>query len=295
MNHVTFLQRIAGVAAPPRLPTYLVALAGRGGQVLDPGDRASLHPLIVPLVREPSGAVQGLLRWPTAPTGLPLPVVRQGGEPHDRWTLELVATSVDQALHRELATRDASGESFAPALLDELARAEPLYAPGQFVASGLSLAAYRLLRIGETHAFFEQLAERHLAKQAPLAAQVTADRSIRVAPGWARPMAYRALLLDRLGEHEQARDSAASALADPVWTLGHPFDRVATIAGWQKISGEPFRRLARAQSKLPADRAAHLLDALAVEGGDWSQDRSELAELYAQAGLDAVAALVRAV
>jgi hypothetical protein len=282
-------QAVAGVVAPPRLRAYRVLLAGLGFELLDPDDRAGLHPLLVPIARAPSGATVGLLCWPTAPPGFPVPVAQQASEPDRRFTLDFVAPSVDVALHRELALRDVAGDPLPSLDPEDLA---PVYAAGAVAASGLPIAAYRLTQIGETHAFHEELVERHLARGATLAAQVTADRALRVAPGWARPMAFRALLFARLGDLEQARDSAAAALADPVWTLGHPFAEVAALAGWRAISSAPFRRLADDLGKPPADRAAHLLDALAVEGGDWGAERRRLAALYAEAGLGATAALV---
>jgi len=292
MNHADFLSGIAGVPAPARLRAYLALLAGQGSQILAPTERRDLHPLVVPLARDGAGAVVGLLCWPTAPPGFPLPVVRQSAVPALRWTLELLASSVDQALHRELVCRDARGEPVPESWASDPEGGEPLYRSGDLAASGLPLAVYRLTRVGETFAFFEDLISRHLEGGATMAALVTSDRLLRIAPGWARPMAVRARLLASLGEPEQARDSAAAALADPVWTLGLPFAEVATIAGWTSVSAEPFRRLAADVRKPPADRAAHLLDAIAVEGGAWSTERLALADLYRQAGLHSTARMV---
>jgi hypothetical protein len=293
VNHADFLHDLAGVRPPPRLNAWLVSLAGAGCTVVEPGAADNVHPLVVPAAREPDGSLIGLLCWPTAPESLPLPVVRQ--RPGDLgWTLELVAESVDQALHRELALRDAMGEDEPVALLEAVHRDGPLYSWGAVRQAGMNLAVYRLTQIGESHHFFEELVERHLDRGAGLAAMVTADRAARVAPGWARPMAFRALLLARLGEMDQARDSAAAALADPVWTLGHPFESVARLAGWGAISSDPFRRLADDTSKPIADRAAHLMDAVAVEGGHWDDARDDLARLYRDAGLVRTASLIEA-
>ena len=289
MDTATFLSTVAGVAPPPRLTAWQAILAGSGAEILDPGARAGLHPLVVPVARDPLGAVVGLLCWPTAPEGFPPPVVRQYVQGPRRWSLELVATSVDAAVHRELVARDAAGEALPPADPSDPA---PVYRAGDLAASGLPLASYRLTRIGEVHGFFEELVDRHLERGATMAALVTADRALRVAPGWARPLAFRALLLARLGQDDEARDTAAAALAEPIWTMGHPFGEVAAIAGWRRVTSEPFRRLADDPQKLPADRAAHLLDAVAVEGGDWGRDRDRIAALYAEAGLAGAAALV---
>lgn len=294
MNHATLLQEVVGRPAPARLSVLLTLLAGEGHEIVEPHPPAALHPLVVPLARARSGNVLGLLCWPTAPRSMPLPLVLHPlADPERRWTLDLIATSVDQAVHRVLALREVAGETLSETLLRHVNEPGVLYESGQLAGSGLSEAAYRVMRIGETHTFYEDLVNQHLERGATTAAMVTADRSAEIAPGWARPMAARALLLSQLGEHDQARDSAAAALADPVWTLGHPFAKIAALAGWLSINSQPFRRLATAESKPVADRAAHLLDALAVEGGDWAQGRAELADLYEQAGLDQTAALIR--
>ncbi|TVQ87407.1 MAG: hypothetical protein EA397_19015 [Deltaproteobacteria bacterium] len=294
MNHARFLSEVVGRPPPARLSVLLTLIAGQGFEILPPTPRAAHHPLIVPLALEPEGAAVGLLCWPTAPLTMPLPIVRHPfASAEQRWSLELIACSTDQLVHRLVALRELAGEELPSALLDRINAEGALYLRGQARASGLSEAAYRLVKIGETHAFHEALVRRHLDRGAVTAAMVTADRAAQIAPGWARAMAARAILLDELGEAEQARDSAAAALADPVWTLGHPFARIATLAGWSRISAEPFRRLAAAPSKPLADRAAHLLDAIAVEGGDWAAGRAEVATLYAQAGLAPTAALLR--
>ena len=83
------------------------------------------------------------------------------------------------------------------------------------------------------------------------------------------------------------------ALLEPLWTLGEAVQRATELAGWDKPpSGAPFRELVADSSKLPADRAAHLLDAVCVEGGAWDAARPELGALYREAGLDVVAAFV---
>lgn len=292
MRHAEVLVE-AGVQPPARLQALLTLILGAGGEIRDPRDRDDLHPLVIPLARETTGATLGLLRWPTPPEGMALPVVRQRSEePDHAWTLELVSRSAQAHIHRELALRDFGGESLPQALLEAVDRDGVLYAPGMVRASGLPLQAYLLLKVGETHTFFEALIEKHLQRGDTMAAQVTADRACRQHQGWARPMAARARLLEALGKPEEARDSAAAALADAIWTLGHSFAEIARIAGWTEISGEPFFRLARAEGKSAGDRAAHLMDGTAADKGAWVDIREELAAIYVEAELPAVAALV---
>jgi len=279
-----------GARVPERLPVLLTSLLGAGGTLLDPTDRAGLHPLVLPLVREADGPIIGLLRWPTPDPDTPLPLVRQ--LPDRPEMLDLVSISTDAHLHRHLATREARGEDLPQALLDAVNAPGELYHRGQLAGTGLPLKAYLLLRVGESHAFFEELVEAHLAKGDQTAAAVTADRACRQDHGWARPWVFRAHLLERLGQVDEARDTARLALAEPVWTFGHPFGPLATLAGWDRVTSVAYQKLADNPDKPPADRAAHRMDATSIDGGDWDAIRDELADLYRQAGLEGVAALV---
>ena len=288
MSLEAFLRDVAGVRPPARLAALSMFLAGGAAPVRDPGDRRGLHPLVIPLAGDEKGTL-GLLRWPTALEELPLPVVRVDGR-----GMVLVARSVDEWLHRELATRDARGEGVG-ALLDAANRPGRLYEVGDVARTGLPLPAFLLLKVGVNHEFHEELAEKHLERGDAVAALVTADRSCRVATGWARPHAYRAHLFARLERHEEAAEAARLALIEPVWTLGMPFSPVARRAGWKEpITSVSYRRLASSADKLPLDRAAHLLDAAAVDGTPWDDVRDEIAACYAEAGLAGVARFVRA-
>lgn len=280
----------SGMVVPGRLPVLLTSLMGAGGTVLDPTDRAGLHPLVIPLVREADGPVIGLLRWPTPDPGMDMPIVRQRpGRPE---TLDLVSISTDAHLHRHLAIRESRGEDLPQALLEAVNAPGQLYFAGQLEGSGLPLKAYLLLRVGETHEFFEELIQAHLDKGDETAAAVTADRACRQDHGWARPWVFRAHLLDRLGQTDEARDTARLALAEPIWTFGHPFGPLALLAGWNKVTSIAYQKMANNADKPPADRAAHRMDQAAIDGGDWDSIRDELAGLYRDAGLAGVAGLV---
>lgn len=292
MSHAAFLSDVADATPPTRLEALLRWMALHG-TVVPPTERAGLHPLVVPVGREADGCTLGLLRWPTPHDGMAMPVVRQAAhDPERRWTIELVATDVDTLLLEQLVRADAAGAAVDPRLVEAIDAHGALYAPGTLAASRLPLPAFLLTKVGAVHGFFEPLAEKHLAKGDPVAAKVTADRSCRLSEGWGRPYAYRALLLARLGEHEEARDAAVAAIGEPAWTMFHPFDDVCRIAGWTHKTSIGYRRLLANTKKPAADRAAHLMDAIAVEGGDWDSCRTELAALYAEAGLDAVSRFV---
>ena len=233
------------------------------------------------------GAVLGLLRWPTPPESMPLPLVRQTGP-----QLRLVARSVDAWLHAELAHREARGEDLG-GLARAANRVEALYEPGQRALSGLPLNAYLLTRVGVSSEFFEELIEAHFSRGDVTAALVTADRGCRNTPGWARPLAVRARAYAQAERPEEAADSARLALLQPLWTLGEDPTSTTQLAGWSHApTGAPFRLLADDASKPILDRAAHLLDAVCAEGGDWDGVRPALAALYREAGLDQLSAFV---
>lgn len=287
MNLESFFREVAGLQPPSRLIALRLLLAGADHDLLDPRETAGIFPLLIPLARDDQGHILGFLRWPTPPEGLEPPLVRQAGA-----TLGLVARSLDEWLHSELAQRDAAGEDLG-GLLGAANRPGPLYAPGELAASRLPLPAYLLMRAGVSFGFFEELMAAHREKGDVEAALVTADRALRYAPGWARPHAVRARLYAELGRREEAAEAARAALLEPVWTLGEPVEATALLAGWQApVSSVAWRRLAEDARKLPADRAAHLLDAVSAEGGDWDAARPALAALYREAGLEAVARMV---
>lgn len=203
--------------------------------------------------------------------------------------IQLKSLSVDQWLHRELATRDSRGES-----LGGLGReGEDVYVPGALAASSLPLMAYLLLRVGGQPDLYEDMAGRHLDKGDDMAALVTADRATTAIPGWGSPMHFRMRLLTQLGRTQAAQEAARCTLTEPVWTFGAPFEPVAELAGWPDASSAPYRRLVES-AELPLDKAAHLMDAVAVEGGDWDAAKPELAACYAEAELHDVAAFIAA-
>jgi hypothetical protein len=288
MHPATLIER-AAARPPSRLRELLVLLASGGATLVEPEEVEGVHPLVIPLALEPGGALIGLLRWPADDR---LPVVRQHAAGPRRGGLDLVAPDVDAAVHKALVLRDARGEPLGEAMLAAVNRHNPLYQPGDLARCGLPLNAYLLLRVGEGFAFFDELVELHEERGDTMAAQVTADRACRVAEGWGRPHASRALLLERLGNLEEARDAAAAALAEPLWTLGHPVESIGRLAGWTRFSGDPFRKLALDEQRLPADRAAHHLDAHLLDALPWDLLRPTLVPLYEQAEMPHIAQLV---
>ena len=288
MNYADFLQDTAGLAVPSRLKALLMYFAGTL-ELLSPDHTDGIHPLVIPIGADEDGGIYGFLRWPTPPSTLEIPIVRQVGS-----SIFLLANSTDEMLHRELAWRDAQEDEHPGALLTAANREEPLYEIGDVARTGLPLPAYFLLKVGVPTSFFEELIDGHVERGDEMAAMVTAERACSAAPGWGRPHAIRTKLLIKLGKMEEARDSARAALLEPIWTLGTPFEPIATLAGWSPpITAKPYWELVEDDTKPPADRAAHLMDAIAVEGDTWTTHRDALAALYDEAELSQLAAFIR--
>jgi hypothetical protein len=263
-----------GLQPPSRLPALELVLAGTDWVAVDPAERSGLLPLLIPLAHDGERTL-GLLRWATPEPDAPMPLVSTSGA-----GLHLLASSLDTWLRRELATREAKGEDLS-GLLSAANHPGRLYHPGEAAASGLPLNAFLLLRVGVCPAFLAELAEAHLERGDQTAALVSAERAERSSEGWASPTAFRALLLERLGKHDQAADTARLALLNPVWTLERAFAPIARLAGWRDpITSRAYRTLAEDGTKPPLDRAAHLMDAAAVEGGVYDAIRPALAALY---------------
>jgi hypothetical protein len=287
MKTSIFLRDVAGVSAPPRLQALLMYFAG-SLDLVDPEHTRDVHPFVIPIGYDDDDHLYGFLRWPTPPNTMPLPIVRQ----HPAG-LQLIAQSTDEMLHRELARRDASPDESPGALLTAANHQEPLYEEGNVAMSGLPLAAYFLLRVGVPPSFHNELIQGHLNRGDETAAMVTAEMACNNAPGWGRPHAMRTKLLLQLNKLEEARDAARAALLEPLWTLGVPFEPIARLAGWtDPITSAPYRELAEDPSKLPLDRAAHLMDAITVERGSWDETREALAALYVEAEKPVLARLI---
>ena len=278
MKYGEFLRDVAGITPPKRLKALLMYFAGQL-DLCSPERTKGIHPLVVPVGEDEEGHMYGFLRWPTPPDSFPLPIVRQipGG-------LQLIANSADEMLHRELAWRDSAEGEILGGLLKAANRDEVLYEEGSVAMTGLPLPAYFLLKVGVPTTFFNELIAAHLERGDETAAMVTAERACNDAPGWGRPHVLRTQLLLKLNKPQEAQDAARAALLEPIWTLGARFEPIARLAGWKDpITSAPYRELMEDESKPPLDRAAHLMDVVAIEGGSWSENRKALAALYQEA------------
>ncbi|CAM9275876.1 unnamed protein product [Scytosiphon promiscuus] len=319
-RYTNFIKDKAKFPNPPkRLPTLLRFLQHKGMTPVDPADRAGLHPFLVPLVKGEDGAVTGLLRWPTSPETLEMPVVRNGES-----GLELLANNAEHFIRRTVAEEDFAGTADAEELIrlgnDGLPEGDPLYEKGDVEKLGRGIMndvrkknakkRYHALRVGPFADVYEWLTASHLEKGDNTAALASAERANEIFVGWGRPYGHYSRVLSKMDRRDmEARDAAKVSLRCPCWTISpNPDDleAVVKIAGYEDMASvlSMYEGMAadeqpdkinegKAPMQVALDRAAHLMDAVAFGHKDWDGVREELAERYEQGGIPEIAQFVR--
>ncbi|KAK8316501.1 hypothetical protein V6Z12_A13G047000 [Gossypium hirsutum] len=241
-----------------------------------------------------------LLRWPTAPPGMEMPVVEV--RKHGVW---LLANNVDQYIHRILVEEDAdeshgsNGELFHASS----EAGKKLYTRGDFAESKISnLDGYLLKKVGLFPDLLERKVMRHFEEGDQVSALVTGEFYTKkdLFPGFGRPFVFNAEVLLKVGRTSEAKDSARVALKSPWWTLGCTYQDVASIAQWEdeqieyikeKVSEEGRQEDLKKGKALPQvalDEAAFLLDLASIDG-TWGDYLDRIAECYKEAGLGEIA------
>ncbi|KAJ4825391.1 hypothetical protein Tsubulata_024078 [Turnera subulata] len=302
-RHITFIEDVAATQPPKHLHCLLKMLQTRGETILSPGSRQGIIPLVIPLSQNSSGSATALLRWPTAPAGMEMPVVEV--RKHGVW---LLANNVDQYIHRMLVEEDASSlsESTFELLNASSEVGNKLYRKGDFAESQIpNLDSYLLKKVGLFPDILERKVMRHFEQGDHVSAMVTGEFYIRkdLFPGFGRPFAFYAELLQKVGRNSEAKDAARIALKSPWWTLGCEYKEVASIALWddeqiefilEKVSEEgkqeDFKK-GKAPAQIAMDEAAFLLDLASVEG-TWDGALDRIAECYREAGLNDIARFI---
>lgn len=296
-DHASFVKEIAATDPPEHLNSLLNVLQARGEKIVSPGAKRGLIPCVVPLSESPAGDLTSLLRWPTAPTGMEMPVVEV--RKHGLW---LLAKNVKQYIHRILVEAD-----FSAGTGDDLWAAvgeagKNLYTKGEFKESQVAdLDVYLLKKVGLFPDVIERKTLRHLEKGDNVSALITGEFYTRDQfPGFGRPFVFNAEIFKRVGRTSEAKDSARVALKSPWWTLGCSYEEAAELAGWEdeqlefireKVTEEGKRedlKRGKAPEQVILDEAAFLMDLASVDG-NWDEVVDRIAECYREAGLHDIA------
>ncbi|KAL6648943.1 hypothetical protein ACP70R_013167 [Stipagrostis hirtigluma subsp. patula] len=299
-DHASFVKEIAATEPPEHLNSLLNVLQARGEKIISPGAKRGLIPVVVPLSETAAGNLTSLLRWPTAPAGMEMPVVEV--RKHGLW---LLAKNVNQYIHRVLVEADisADGDDDVWSAVGEAGK--NLYSKGDFKESRLSdLDVYLLKKVGLFPDVLERKTLRHLDKGDPVSALITGEFYSRDQfPGFGRPFIFNAEILKRVGRTSEAKDSARVALKSPWWTLGCSYEEAAELAGWEdeqiefireKVTEEGKRedlKKGKAPEQVVLDEAAFLMDLASVDG-NWDDVVDRIAECYREAGLQDMAKFI---
>ncbi|KAK1267816.1 hypothetical protein QJS04_geneDACA006390 [Acorus gramineus] len=301
-GHVSFIKDVAATNPPEHLQYLMNIFRTRGENILSPGAKQGFVPLVIPLSKSKSGTVTALLRWPTAPPGMEMPVVEV--HQHGVW---LLAKNVDQYIHRILVEEDAGFfQESSGRLYDASPGAgEKLYRIGDFVESQIKdVDIYLLKKVGLFPDVIERKVARHLENGDHVSALVTGEFYTRGHfPGFGRPFAFNAEVLLKVGRCPEAKDAARGALKSPWWTLGCKYQQVAEIAQWDDEQIEYIKEKVTEDGKqedlkkgkepmqVALDEAAFLLDLASVEG-NWDDTVERIAECYGEAGMHDIAKFV---
>ncbi|KAL6570359.1 hypothetical protein OROMI_014873 [Orobanche minor] len=159
--------------------------------IVSPGAKQGLIPLVIPLAKNSSGlgATIGLLRWPTAPAGMEMPVV----EVHKHGVC-LLAKTVDQFMHRILVEEDAKVKGEDEIFCAAADGGDNLYTKGDFAKSLISDLDMYLIKKGLFPDVLERRAMLHLAKGDQVSAMITAEFYTKKGhfPGFGRPFVFNA-------------------------------------------------------------------------------------------------------
>ncbi|KAL4301820.1 hypothetical protein GQ457_10G020720 [Hibiscus cannabinus] len=299
-GHISFIKDVAAAQPPENLHHLLKMLHTRGETIVSPGSRHGLMPLAIPLSENLSGSMTALLRWPTAPPGMEMPVVEV--RKHGVW---LLANNVDQYIHRILVEEDANGshESDGELFHASSEAGKKLYTRGDFAESQISnLDSYLLKKVGLFPDLLERKVMRHFEEGDQVSAMVTGEFYTKkdLFPGFGRPFVFNAEILLKVGRTSEAKDSARVALKSPWWTLGCTYQEVAGIAQWEdeqieyikeKVTEEGRQedlKKGKAPVQVALDEAAFLLDLASIDG-TWADYLDRVAECYKEAGLNEIA------
>lgn len=301
-----YIKKVANTSPPTYLDGLLYVLCTGKAELTPPSNRINLHPFLIPLTIEPdSKVITGLLRWPTPPGEMDLPVVQSvPGDP----SLKLLSPSSKLHITRSIASADYSGQYEERDAIRSACSLATSYQDGDVDASNLGLERFLISKGGPFPDIYEGFVDFHRAKGDLQSALVTCERAVETNPGWGRPHAFHAKFLRSIDRGMEARDAARFCLQMPLWTIGskQAVRDMAILAGYEDPDslGKIYQRLykderkheiadGKAPEQVALDRAAYLLDTCMTHDTDWETIKENLAGLYEEAKMSDIATFVR--
>jgi len=195
------------------------------------------------------------------------------------------------------------------------------YEPGSVDKLGYGVDKYVLLRVGPFADIYETLALGHAQKGDESSALISAEAANNKISGFASTFLFYARLLNSFpSREEETRDAARMCLRIPLPSIGLSEEEFKQVAVFGQIADdsdsmpEVMAKLQRmyekmkeheeeqakdprqSQGKTPEqaaiDEASYLLDVVALSGGNWSEVRPKLAEIYRSVGQNEMADFV---
>ena len=331
----SFVSDVAKAAPPKRLAALLELInMGKEYTTVDPSkERRGLIPFLIPFAKSnKDGSFLCYIRWPTQKEDMDLQIVKT-----TEVGISLVSMGTDQYCHRLVAELDFYSSPNAPLAIDILNKSgaqsssgsssqSPLYTAGDFLPilkSGkfpimtpedlrLVLDRFLLTKVGAFPDCYERISNNFMDKGNDISALVTCERAVSVFYGWGHPIAFHAILLDKIGRDKEARDAARAAMGMPAWTVASSMtelEAVTKLAGFTgtAIVGEMHKYRSSDPRKddigegmsplqVTLDQAAHLMDAVALGAilGGWDACKTELATKYTEGGYPEMAKFINA-
>jgi len=227
-------------------------------------------------------------------------------------SVELLARTTDEFMHRALAEEDSEGGGPGPVAEAAGAMGAALYQSGTLQQSKMPLVVYLSRKAGMFPDVAEQLVAKHLAKDDMMSALITSDWYTRDDhfPGWGFPYEFNAQMYHNVERFKESRDHARTALRLPWWSFATGFKHVCELA---ELSGDAaalrsalddskvartlpqgVRGVSLSPAELAGIEAQYIMNRVAAGEAKWDEIRGDLSEQYAQAGNSVNAALVTA-
>ncbi len=180
-----------------------------------------------------------------------------------------------------------------------------------FWFSSYGVDKYVLLRVGPFADIYESLASVHAQKKDESSALISAEAANNKISGFASTFLFYARLLSSFpNRDEEARDAARMCLRLPLPSIGLSVDDFREVAILGKIAEttdsddvvmaklkvmyekireheqdeDPRSAASKTPEQAAFDEANYLLDRAALSGGQWSDIRPKLAEIYKSVG-----------